>query len=179
MLWLQCFTWIRHWIYWNCKGLRRIRPTRWVIYFKCSHRAFLILPRILKSSLADLCWSLQRLATIRCVLQKLARFGRSCNNMQDFAKLRWALLKFAKLGNNLLRLALFGIDLPDYAEILVLDPPVSEREFWTVSLVRIFVMCEVFCLAINIHKLGTNKFLFETGFTYTKHHASLAYTRLA
>ena len=121
---VQCFT-IRYWIHWNCEGLRRIRPTRWVIYFKCSHRAFLVLPRIFKSSLADLCWSLQRLATIRCVLQKLARFGRSCYNMQDFAEIRWALLNFARLGNNLLRLALFGIDWPDYAEILVLDPPVA------------------------------------------------------
>ena len=48
--------------------------------------------------------------------------------MQDFAEIRWALLNFARLGNNLLRLALFGIDLPDYAEILVLDPPVRARK---------------------------------------------------
>ena len=44
--------------------------------------------------------------------------------MLTLAKIRIGLLKFAKFGHNLLRLAELGTKLHNYAEILVLDPPV-------------------------------------------------------
>ena len=82
------------------------------------------------------------MATICCDLQKLARLGRSCENMLTLAKIRIGLLKFAKLGHNLLRLAELGTKLHNYAEILVLDPPVMCIAMLNNTMLRQVLKCD-------------------------------------